>query len=100
MAFRLGGISTVRGFDYGTLVGQAFWSAQLDFTPLPSRIRPVLFVDAGQAGRASGLFDTKALVGAGVGVSLLRGALRFDLSRRLSPDIARLRFDVVIGAVR
>jgi Haemolysin secretion/activation protein ShlB/FhaC/HecB len=100
MAFRLGGVNTVRGFDYGTLAGQAFWSAQLDFTPLPSRIRPVLFVDAGQAGRASGLLDTKALVGAGVGVSLLRGALRFDLSRRLSPDIARLRFDVVFGAVR
>jgi hypothetical protein len=100
MAFRLGGINTVRGFDYGTLVGQAFWAAQLDFTPLQSRIRPVLFLDAGQAGRASGLFDTKALVGGGIGVSLLRGALRFNLSRRLSPDIARLRFDMVVGAVR
>ena len=100
MAFRLGGINTVRGFDYGTLTGQAFWAAQFDFTPLGDRVRPIAFVDAGQAGRTSGLFDTKALVGAGVGVSLLRGALRFDLSRRLSPDVARLRFDVVVGAVR
>jgi hypothetical protein len=100
MAFRLGGVNTVRGFEYGSLTGQAFWSAQLDVTPIASRLRPVVFIDAGQAGSASGLFDTKALVGAGVGLSLLRGALRFDLSRRLSPDVARLRFDVVFGAVR
>jgi hypothetical protein len=100
MGFRLGGLNTVRGFDYGTLVGQAFWSAQLDLTPLAGRVRPVVFLDAGQAGSASGLFDTKALVGAGAGVSLLRGAIRLDLSRRLSPDVARLRFDLVFGAVR
>ena len=100
MAFRLGGVNTVRGFDYGTLTGQAFWNAQLDVAPIPSRLRPVVFIDAGQAGSASGLFDTKALVGAGVGLSLLRGALRFDLSRRLSPDIARLRFDIVFAGVR
>jgi hypothetical protein len=99
-AFRLGGLNTVRGFDYGTLRGQAFWAAQLDVTPLPSRIRPVLFLDAGQAGPADGLFSTRALVGAGLGLSLLRGGLRFDVSRRLSPDVARLRFDLVIGAVR
>ncbi len=100
MAFRLGGLNTVRGFEYGSLTGQAFWSAQLDVTPMASKLRPVLFIDAGQTGAADGLFDTKALVGAGVGLSLLRGALRFDLSRRLSPDVARLRFDVVFGAVR
>jgi hypothetical protein len=99
-AFRLGGLNTLRGFDYGTLVGQAFWSAQLDVTPLPGRIRPVLFVDAGQAGTADGLFSTRAMVGAGAGLSLLRGAVRFDVSRRLSPDVARLRIDLVIGAVR
>ena len=99
-AFRLGGLNTVRGFDYGTLTGQAFWTAQLDLTPLPGRIRPVLFVDAGQAGAADGLFSTQALVGGGVGLSFFRGALRFDVSRRLSPGVARLRFDLVIGAVR
>ncbi|HTC25241.1 MAG TPA: ShlB/FhaC/HecB family hemolysin secretion/activation protein [Gemmatimonadales bacterium] len=99
-AFRLGGLNTVRGFDYGTVVGQAFWSAQLDIAPLPGRVRPVFFADAGQAGAADGLFSTQALAGAGVGLSFFRGALRFDLSRRLSPDVARLRFDLVVGAVR
>ena len=99
-AFRLGGLNTVRGFDYGALVGQAFWATQLDVAPLPGRIRPVLFVDAGQAGPADGLFRTQALVGAGAGLSFFRGAIRFDVSRRLSPDVARLRFDLVVGAVR
>jgi hypothetical protein len=99
-AFRLGGINTVRGFDYGTLSGQAFWAGQMDIAPLPGRIRPVLFVDAGQAGPADGLFQTQALVGGGAGLSFFHGALRFDVSRRLSPDVARLRFDLVVGAVR
>jgi len=39
-------------------------------------------------------------VGAGVGLSLLRGAIRFDLSRQLSPDNSGIRFDIVVGAPR
>jgi hypothetical protein len=100
MQFRAGGPSTVRGFDYGTQRGQAFWAAQLDVTPLKSRIRPVVFVDAGRAAGVDDLFSGQVLVGGGVGLSLLGGLVRFDLSRRLSPDVARLRFDLVIGAVR
>ena len=41
--------ATVRGFDYGTRRGQAFWAAQLDVSPFGGRLRPVAFVDAGQA---------------------------------------------------
>jgi hypothetical protein len=100
MQFRAGGLATVRGFDYGTQRGQAFWAAQLDVTPLKSRIRPVVFLDAGRASPAGSLFSGRVLVGAGAGLSLLGGLMRFDLSRRLSPDVARVRFDLVIGAVR
>ncbi|HEX5386715.1 MAG TPA: hypothetical protein VFW66_08460 [Gemmatimonadales bacterium] len=100
MAFRAGGLATVRGFDYGTQRGQAFWSAQLDVAPIPARIRPVAFIDAGRSAAARDLFSGRVLVGAGIGLSLLRGALRFDLSRRLSPDVATLRFDIVVGGVR
>ena len=88
-AFRLGGIGTVRGHDYGARRGQAFWAAQLDVTPLPGRLRPVLFVDAGQAGGAGSLFSGRVLAGAGVGLSVFGGLLRFDLSRAVSPDEAR-----------
>jgi hypothetical protein len=99
--FRLGGLNTVRGFDYGSRRGQAFWAAQLDLAPIQGRIRPVVFIDAGQAGAADELFQTEALVGAGAGVSFFNGLLRFDLSHPLHPDTGGdLRFDVVLQGVR
>ena len=99
-AFRLGGIETVRGHDYGTRRGQAFWAAQLDVAPFPGRLRPVLFVDAGQAGGTGSLFSGRVLAGAGAGLSVFGGLLRFDLSRAVSPDDATLRFDIVVQGVR
>jgi hemolysin activation/secretion protein len=99
-AFRLGGVGTVRGHEYGVRRGQAFWAAQVDASPLAGRIRPVLFVDAGQAGGAESLFSGRVLVGAGVGLSLFSGLLRFDLSRAMSPEHTTLRFDIVVQAVR
>ena len=91
----------MRGFDYGSRQGQAFWAAQLDLAPIRGRIRPVVFIDAGQAGAADELFETDALVGAGAGVSLFNGLLRFDLSHPLVPDTGGdLRFDIVLQGVR
>lgn len=99
--FRLGGLGTVRGFEYGTLRGPGFWAAQLDITPFGARVRPVIFLDAGQASRISSLFSSSALVGGGVGLSLFRGLIRFDLSRPISPDQSRkVRFDLVLQGVR
>jgi len=99
--FRLGGLATVRGFDYGERRGQAFWAGQLDFAPIHSRIRPVAFIDAGQAARAEDLFSSQALVGAGIGISLLSGLIRFDLSHPISPDTDRkVRLDLVVQAAR
>jgi len=99
--FRLGGLGTVRGFEYATLRAPAFWAAQLDFTPFGGRVRPVIFLDAGQASRISRLFSTSALVGGGVGLSLFSGLIRFDLSRSITPDQSgKVRFDLVIQGVR
>lgn len=99
--FRLGGLNTVRGFEYGTSRAPAFWAAQLDITPFGGRVRPVLFVDAGQAATVSGLLSSTALVGAGVGLSLFSGLMRFDLSRPLSPDHGgKVRLDLVIRGAR
>jgi hypothetical protein len=99
--FRQGGVNTVRGFEYGTLRGPAFWAGQLDMTPLDGRVRPVLFVDAGQASTISRLFSSTAIVGAGVGLSLFRGLLRFDLSQPLSPNQdGKLRFDIMVQSAR
>jgi hypothetical protein len=99
--FRLGGPATVRGFDYGSARGQAFWAAQLDVTPFGGRLRPVAFVDAGQAERPADLFSSTAFAGAGVGVSFFGGVLRLDLSHPLTPDDGgKVRFDIVLQAVR
>lgn len=99
--FRLGGPGTVRGFEYGTLRAPSFWAAQVDLTPFGARVRPVIFVDAGQASRISSLFSSSALIGGGVGVSLFSGLIRFDLSRPISPDQSgKVRFDIVVQGVR
>jgi hemolysin activation/secretion protein len=99
--FRLGGQATVRGFDYGFRRGQSFWAAQLDVTPFRGRLRPVVFADAGQAADPADLFSSTVLAGAGAGVSLFGGALRFDLSYPLTPDIGgKVRFDIVVQAPR
>lgn len=99
--FRLGGLATVRGFEYGTLREPAFWAAQVDFTPFGARVRPVIFLDAGQASRISSLFSSSALVGGGVGLSLFSGLIRFDLSSAIAPDqSSKVRFDLVVRGVR
>ena len=98
--FRLGGIGTVRGHGYGERRGQAFWATQVDVAPIKGRLRPVLFVDAGQAGGAAGLFSGKVMAGAGVGLSLFGGLLRFDLSHSLAPDDPGVRFDIAIQQPR
>ena len=99
--FRLGGLNTVRGFEYGTLRAPAFWAGQVDITAFGGRIRPVVFLDAGQASALSTLMSSTALVGGGVGLSLFRGLLRLDLSRPISPSGSdKLRFDLVIQGVR
>ena len=99
--FRAGGLQSVRGYDYGRARGQAFWSVQSDFTLSQSwGFRPVLFLDAGQAARTGDLFSQEPLVGAGIGASLLRGLIRFDLSHGLTGAGNKLRFDVVFSAAR
>jgi len=99
--FRVGGVNTVRGFPYGSLRAAAFWAAQLDLAPLGGRVRPVLFLDAGQGADLSRLFSSAVLVGGGVGLSLFHGLVRLDFSQAISPDAERnVRFDIVLQGVR
>ena len=99
-AFRLGGQGTVRGYPYGTLQGQGFWSAQADFGLGKKAVRPVLFVDAGQAGPRAGFFDRQVLAGAGAGLSFFGGIMRWDLSFPIAPETGDPRFDLIFIAPR
>ena len=93
-AFRLGGGGTVRGFDYGSRSGQATWSVQMDWPLRRGALQPILFADAGQAARASSLFDSHLLAGGGLGFALFGGILRCDFSHPISTGGSGLRFDV------
>ncbi len=102
LVYRIGGQGSVRGFDYGAERGDAFWSVQLDLSPFRGAVRPVFFLDGGQAGALDSLTRNRVLLGGGAGVSFFNGLLRFDLSHPLSPrpEGSGLRFDIVFGGRR
>ncbi len=102
LALRAGGQQTVRGYDFGVATGEALWSVQLDIArPGRGTLRPVLFLDAGQAATFTGLGDAPVLLGVGAGYSLLNGLIRAELSHPLTEQNGRgLRFDLVFGGVR
>jgi hypothetical protein len=100
--FSVGGVHTVRGFEYGAVRSPSFWAGQLDLSPVGGRFRPVVFLDAGQGGELGELFSTTALVGAGLGLALFHDLLRFELSHPLLPSDAasKLRFDIIFLGLR
>ncbi len=102
MALRAGGLNTVRGYDFGVAAGDALWSAQLDLMRAGrGAVKTVLFADAGQAGNRAAFGDAPFLSGAGVGVTVLGGIIRAELSHPITERAGRgLRFDVIFGATR
>jgi hypothetical protein len=99
--FRLGGLSTIRGFEYGVVQSHSFWALQMDLAPLPGRTRPVLFLDTGQGAELPDRFSGMALIGGGVGLCMFSGLVRLDFSHPISPDIGgKVRFDIVVQGIR
>jgi hypothetical protein len=96
--FQVGGVHTVRGFEYGAIRSPSFWASQVDLSPVGGRIQPIAFLDAGQGGRLEELFSRTVLVGGGLGLSLLHNLVRLDLSRPILPREAasKVRFDITI----
>jgi hypothetical protein len=102
LALRAGGQGTVRGYNFGVTQGDALWAVQLDATK-PSReaVKLVAFLDAGQAGNRSQFGAAPLLSGAGIGVSILGGFIRAELSHPITQTAGRgLHFDLVFGGVR
>ncbi len=99
--FRVGGRATLRGYDYGVARGTALWAAQADWTRSEGTSRLVFFLDAGQAAPLGSLGHAPVLVGGGIGWSVLRGLVRFDLSHPITHREGRgLRFDIEFGGTR
>jgi hypothetical protein len=90
---RLGGPATVRGYTYGERTSRELWAAGFDLALRRGWWAPVAFVDVGDT------FTSDPLVGAGIGLSLLDGLVRFNLSKGLRPT-RDVRFDLLFRAPR
>ena len=97
-AFFLGGLQSIRGLSADAATGTAMWMTRAELGLNKAAVRPVVFYDMGWAGdRARWRESTSALRGAGIGLSLLDGAFRADLSRGIAP-VKQTRFDLSVEA--
>jgi len=83
----LGGTHTIRGQSPDTTQsGTAFWMARLEAGRTIQGARPVVFSDIGWTGDRNRMSEVgRPMNGAGAGVSLLDGLMRFDVARGLFP---------------
>lgn len=102
LSLRAGGLNTVRGYDFGVQQGDALWAVQLDVSkPNRSAVKWVGFIDAGQAGFRANFAASRVLSGAGVGISVLGGFIRVELSHPITETQGRgFRFDLVFSGAR
>jgi hypothetical protein len=104
-AFYIGGLHTVRGQFArlpteadGPRVGDAFWLARTELARGVSGARLIGFYDIGWAGARSDFTSAgRPMSGAGLGMSVLDGLFRADLSRGIWPE-QRWRFDMQLGS--
>jgi hypothetical protein len=82
----LGGPYTVHGQDAGAATGTAFWMGRAELSKGYTLVRPVVFGDVGWAGdRRDFTRGVIPIAGAGAGVAMLDGLIRFDVARGLRP---------------
>jgi hypothetical protein len=83
----LGGSQTVRGQRPGIANGDAFWLARAEAAHGLGTVRPVVFADMGWAGDRTRWRDVgRPLSGAGVGMTVMDGLLRFDVAKGIHPE--------------
>jgi hypothetical protein len=81
--FYLGGASTLRGYEPGTVSGTSMARARLEVARAMSFGNLAVFGDWGWAGDRDAIDYANRRVAAGVGFSLLDGLVRLDLARGL-----------------
>ncbi len=83
--FMLGGLRTVRGQLPGTQGGDAFWLTRAELGSRQAAFRGILFYDVGWAGSRKKIGQIQPQRGAGFGLSMLDGLLRFDIAKGIYP---------------
>jgi hypothetical protein len=94
--FFLGGAQTVRGQLLGAAAGESFWLGRAEIGKQAAVVRTVVFGDVGWAGPWSQrMHPGRPLSGAGVGMSIMDGLIRLDLSRGIYPR-QKMRLDLYV----
>jgi hypothetical protein len=94
----LGGTQTVRGQRPGAAAGDAFWLARAEVAHGVGVVRPVLFADLGWAGDHTKWRDIgQPLSGAGAGITIMDGLIRFDVARGINPKPGQWRVDAYVN---
>lgn len=83
-AFFLGGSATLRGYDGGVMAGSAYWWGRAEVGNSFPAFRLTAFTDIGWAGDRGQFGSGRALIGGGIGGSILDGLIRMDLARAFS----------------
>jgi hypothetical protein len=98
--YYLGGAHTIRGQSPDTASsGSAYWMARAELGRSIYGPRAVLFGDLGWVGDRTRLREIgRPLAGAGAGISLLDGLIRFDIARGINPR-KQWRVDMYIEGV-
>ncbi|HTL05127.1 MAG TPA: ShlB/FhaC/HecB family hemolysin secretion/activation protein, partial [Gemmatimonadales bacterium] len=81
--FYLGGPATLRGYDGAVTAGESYWRGRLEVGNSFPAARITAFTDVGWAGPRDRFGKERALIGSGIGASLLDGLVRMDLARAL-----------------
>ncbi len=83
----LGGTHTVRGQRAGAASGNSFWMTRVELGRSSAGFRPIVFGDLGWAGsRDAWKNPGRPLSGAGAGLSVMDGLLRFDVAKGIYPE--------------
>ena len=95
----LGGPGSLRGYPASTLTGLSFLRGRIELAGTFEWLGASVFTDAGWAGRASDFDSGDILHGIGVGLSLLEGVMRIDLSQGRRGPGRGLRIEAYLDAI-
>ena len=95
----LGGPGTLRGYPASEVSGLSFLRGRAELAGTFEWLGASVFTDAGWAGPAGGFEPGDILQGVGVGVSLLDGVMRLDLSRGLGGPARGIRIEAYLDAI-
>ncbi|MXX33465.1 MAG: hypothetical protein F4Z50_01770 [Gemmatimonadetes bacterium] len=95
----LGGPGTLRGYPASEMSGLSYFRGRAELSGTFEWLGASVFMDAGWAGPAGDFESGDILRGAGVGLSLLDGVMRLDLSRGLSGPARGIRIEAYFDAI-